>query len=203
MICWKRFEASDMNTAQTKRNLKRREKTLTPSIGSVCRIARSTATMTSIPVFPYQLFFLYIEPISALAGAYYAALKPEDYIRDLSMKSSAAKAVPFLTVPMGMTLAQLANLYLLFALNEHLVLSSTSSLRTWRRLLLCLLIADFGHLATMVPLGTGVFWKVWEWNAMVWGSVGFVYLGASLRISFLLGLGLVGSGQKHDVKKSL
>jgi hypothetical protein len=144
----------------------------------------------SIPFFPYKLFFLYVEPVSALAGAYYAALKPAEYLQDLTMSPSTINSNPILSIPMSMSLAQLANLYLLFALNEHLVLSSTSSTTVWRRLLFCLLLADFGHLATMIPLGSDVFWKVWEWNAMVWGSVGFVYLGASMRISFLLGLGL-------------
>ena len=89
-----------------------------------------------------------------------------------------------------MSLFQLSNLYLLFALNEHLVLSSTSNIKVWRRLLFCLLVADFGHLYSMAPLGGEVFWKVWEWNAMVWGSVGFVYLGASMRMAFLAGIGL-------------
>jgi hypothetical protein len=89
-----------------------------------------------------------------------------------------------------MVLLQLANLYLLFALNEHLVLSSTNSLKTWRRLLFGLLVADFGHLISMAPLGADVFWRVGDWNAMVWGSVGFVYAGASMRMSFLAGLGL-------------
>jgi len=92
-----------------------------------------------------------------------------------------------------MSLAQLANLYLLFALNEHLVLSSSSLKIVWRHLLFCLLLADFGHLTMMIPLGFDVFWKVWQWNAMVWGSVGFVYLGASLRIRFLVGLGMNGA----------
>ena len=102
-----------------------------------------------------------------------------------------------------MSLYQLSNLYLLFALNEYLVLSSTSSLRTWRRLLFCLLIADFGHLATMIPLAqekgwASVFWRVWEWNAMEWGSVGFVYVGALSRICFLLGVGVHG---QQEVKE--
>lgn len=151
-------------------------------------------TMTAIPLFPYKLFFLYIEPISALAGAYYAAFKPADYLQDLSLSSTVA--TPVLTTQMTMTLLQLANLYLLFAINEHLVLSSTSSIKTWKRLLFGLLVADFGHLVTMAPLGNDVFWKVWEWNAMVWGSVGFVYIGATLRMCFLAGVGLGGDKKR-------
>lgn len=149
--------------------------------------------MQDIPVV-YRFFFLYIEPLSALAGAYYAAFKPADYLHDLSVGGpSVSTSTLGLSTQIHMTLLQLANLYLLFALNEHLVLSSTSSLKTWRRLLFVLLVADFGHLATMSPLGHVVFWRVWDWNAMVWGSVGFVYIGASLRICFLRGVGMGAS----------
>ncbi|KAK0499447.1 hypothetical protein EDD18DRAFT_1307938 [Armillaria luteobubalina] len=143
--------------------------------------------MTSTIPLPYRLFFLYIEPVSVIAG-FMAALNPSFYLGQLSLSSSMIpNAVD--TTQTDIALYQLANLYLLFALNEHLVLSSTSSLKIWRSLLFCLLIADFGHLAAMAPLGLGAFWKVWEWNAMLWGSVGFVYLGASMRLSFLFGLG--------------
>ncbi|EIW76209.1 hypothetical protein CONPUDRAFT_158234 [Coniophora puteana RWD-64-598 SS2] len=150
--------------------------------------------MTPTIPFAYKLFFIYIEPISALAGAYYAALEPTAYLRDLSLPSAPAPTSALglgVTQQTTMALYQLANLYLLFALNEHLVLSSTQSLKTWRRLLFCLLVADFGHLATMAPLGARVFWAVYEWNAMVWGSVGFVYLGATMRMCFLRGVGVV------------
>ncbi|KAF9490956.1 hypothetical protein BDN71DRAFT_1453608 [Pleurotus eryngii] len=151
-------------------------------------------TPSRIPAF-YRLFFIYVEPLSAIAGALYAALVPEHYLADLALtpvqRRSAEVREP-LGVAQMMSLWQLANLYLLFALNEHLVLSSTSSIATWRRLLCCLLIADFGHLITMSPLGLQAFWHVWEWNAMLWGSIGFVYVGASMRMSFLLGVGLGG-----------
>ncbi|KAJ6513502.1 hypothetical protein DFH09DRAFT_999097 [Mycena vulgaris] len=154
-------------------------------------------TQTSIPLL-YKLFFLYIEPISALAGAYYAAFRPEDYLRDLSL-AGARPASSTLTTQSNMVLLQLANLYLLFALNEHLVLSSTNSLKTWRRLLFGLLVADFGHLISMAPLGVDVFWRVGDWNAMVWGSVGFVYAGASMRMAFLAGLGLPKGNADENV----
>ncbi|KAI0303912.1 hypothetical protein BC826DRAFT_980380 [Russula brevipes] len=140
--------------------------------------------------FTYRLFFLYIEPISSLAGAYYALPTQGDF----------ARAV--LDTPTRMSLSQLANLYLLFALNEHLVLSSTSSLKTWRRLLFGLLVADFGHLATMIPAGPEIFWNVSKWNAMAWGSVGFVYLGATFRLCFLAGVGL-GHGHHATGGKSV
>ena len=163
---------------------------------------RQTMSAT-IPFFPYRLFFLYIEPISALLGAYYAAFKPNEYLRDLSLNvaPSSGSSSP-LTTQTNMVLLQLANLYLLFALNEHFVLSSTSSLVTWRRLLMGLLIADFGHLVTMAPLGSEVFWSVWNWNAMVWGSVGFVYMGATMRLCFLSGIGLANATESRRQKET-
>ncbi|KAI0337985.1 hypothetical protein BDW22DRAFT_1338939 [Trametopsis cervina] len=141
------------------------------------------------PAIPYRIFFLYIEPISALLGAFYAAFKPVTYLQLLS--SSIAGNSTSLPTPVTSSLYQLANLYLLFAVNEHLVLSSSTSLHTWRTLLFGLLVADFGHLATMIPVAREkgfeqVFVKFWEWNAMEWGSVGFVYSGACMRLSFLL-----------------
>lgn len=152
------------------------------------------SAVATIPFLPYRLFFLYIEPISAILGSYYAAGQPTTYLNLLS-SSPTAISNTIIPTPTLISLYQLSNLYLLFALNEHLVLSSTDSLKTWRRLLFGLLVADFGHLATMWPLALEkgvfeVFVKFWEWNAMEWGSVGFVYVGAMMRMSFLFGLGL-------------
>jgi len=155
----------------------------------------------------YRLFFLFIEPISALVGSYYAAGQPLQYLAYLSPTKCTTAISPPPTETL-ISLYQLSNLYLLFALNQHLVLSSSRSLTTWRRLLFGLLIADFGHLATMWPLAVGrgaegvweVFGKVWAWDAMEWGSVGFVYVGALTRICFLLGVGL--TVQKGTLKKA-
>ncbi|PCH40691.1 hypothetical protein WOLCODRAFT_131471 [Wolfiporia cocos MD-104 SS10] len=150
------------------------------------------ADTSPIPLL-YRLFFLYIEPISAVVGAYYAAARQSDYLAYLSSAPSGAAPGPSpLPTPTRTALFQLANLYLLFALNEHLVLASTPAHRTWARLLLGLLVADLGHLATMLPLAAEkgyaeVFLRFWRWDAMEWGSVGFVYAGASMRVAFLTG----------------
>nr|GAT56048.1 predicted protein [Mycena chlorophos] len=162
----------------------------------------TTTTPSSIPLL-YRLFFLYIEPVSALAGAYYAAFQPDAYIRDLSLPEARPALATPLSTQSTMVLLQLANLYLLFALNEHLVLSSTTSVKTWKRLLFGLLVADFGHLVSMAPLGMDVFWRVGDWNAMCWGSVGFVYAGASMRMAFLAGIGLEESGSRAGEKEKL
>lgn len=151
----------------------------------------------------YRLFFLYVEPISAILGAFWAGARPAEYLGFLTASNTVVSSP---NTPTLISLYQLSNLYLLFALNEHLVLSSTTSRRTWRTLLFCLLVADLGHLATMAPLGfekglTDVYLHFWKWNAMEWGSVGFVYAGATMRTCFLLGVGL-GSGASREKRDS-
>jgi hypothetical protein len=53
-----------------------------------------------------------------------------------------------------------------------------------------MLIADFGHLYSVSPLGPDIYWKFTQWNVMDFGNVGFVYAGACMRIAFLCGIGL-------------
>jgi len=105
--------------------------------------------------------------------------------------------------------SQLANLYLFFALNEALVLRSTNDKGVWRTVLSCLLVADLGHLWACRELGGsanvagewfGYFWRVWEWNAMGWGNVGFVYLGMVMRVAFLMGVGMGSASSASSAK---
>ncbi|KAF4308645.1 hypothetical protein GTA08_BOTSDO03457 [Botryosphaeria dothidea] len=143
---------------------------------------------------PYRFFFLYLEPLSALVGCYYAHFYPAIYLQ-LTHSPSApvpARGAGAQGVPVGtqIVLSQLANLYLLFALNEAIVLRATADLRVWRALLFGLLVADFGHLYSVSALGPAVYWDVASWNAIDWGNVAFVYLGASMRMAFLCGIGL-------------
>ena len=65
-----------------------------------------------------------------------------------------------------------------------------------------LLLANFGHLYSVLPLGLGLYWKFWAWDAVGWGNVGFVYFGAATRISFLSGLGLDHVGGRAQSRSS-
>jgi hypothetical protein len=148
-----------------------------------------------LPKF-YTAFFLVIEPMSALVGAYFAHFRPLDYLQMIHAASAPSYAA---TIPVStsVVLSQLANLYLLFTINEALVLRSTSDLRVWRTVLFGLLVADFGHLYSLKELGADVYWNVLKWNAGDWGNVAFVYAGATMRIMFLAGVGLnTESGRK-------
>ncbi|KAJ2901429.1 hypothetical protein MKZ38_001859 [Zalerion maritima] len=149
---------------------------------------------------PYRVFFLVIEPILALVGAVYAHFLQHDY---LSMTHSASSYPTSSPLPTGtsVALSQLGNLYLLFTLNEALVLRSTSDLTVWRTLLFGLLVADFGHLWSLRQLGNQVYWDVISWGPMDLGNVPVVYLGATMRLAFLLRVGL-GSGETSPKPKA-
>ena len=130
----------------------------------------------------HKHFFLYVEPLSALVGAYYAMFAPETYL-DLTHAPSAPKhGIPTTT---SIILAQLANLYFFFAINEALVLRSTEDIKVWFSLLFGLLIADFGHLYSASALGPRIYWDPSAWNPIDWGNIGFVYVGAIMRVAFL------------------
>jgi hypothetical protein len=133
----------------------------------------------------YRLFFLVIEPTSALVGAYFTHFRQGHYLRMLD-DAAPDTAVPRAT---SVALSQLANMFLFFALNEALVLRATGDLRVWRTVLAVLLLADVGHLYSMRALGPAIYYNAGDWNASDYGNVPWVMLGATLRICFLLGVG--------------
>ncbi|RDA94790.1 hypothetical protein CP533_4209 [Ophiocordyceps camponoti-saundersi (nom. inval.)] len=137
----------------------------------------------------YRAFFLFIEPISALAGAYFSHFRQSDYLHllDATPSSTTTDTMPVTT---SVALSQLANMYFFFALIESLVLRSTWDLRVWRTVLLVLLIADFGHLYSLLALGPAVFYDVSTWNVSLFFNIPWVYAGATLRMCFLAGVGL-------------
>ncbi|KAG8165723.1 hypothetical protein KVR01_004275 [Diaporthe batatas] len=149
----------------------------------------------------YRLFFLYIEPISALVGAFYAHFRQDEYL--LLTHSASAPAPGAIPTGTSIVLSQLANLYLLFTLNEALVLRSTSDLRVWKTVLFGLLVADLGHLWTVRQLGLDIYlpWNFARWNAIDWGNIPFVYLGASMRAAFIFGVGMGDAGTTSSKAK--
>ena len=131
----------------------------------------------------YRIFFLYLEPFFAFLGAYYAFVQPQTYLQLTHAASAPKHGIPTST---RIVMNQLANLYLLFAVNEAILLRATSDLKVWRTLIVGLLIADCGHLYSVSPLGAQIYWEVNNWNSIDWGNIGFVYLGAIMRTSFLI-----------------
>ncbi|PTB66282.1 hypothetical protein BBK36DRAFT_19970 [Trichoderma citrinoviride] len=122
----------------------------------------------------YRLFFLFLEPISALAGAYYAHFRQQRYLQLLHGATAPARLVP---VGTSVAMSQLANMYLSFAINEALVLRATRDLRVWRAVLLVLLIADLGHLYSIKELGPAIYYNVTGWNIGDLGNVPWAGVG--------------------------
>ncbi|KAJ4198321.1 hypothetical protein NW755_001008 [Fusarium falciforme] len=148
--------------------------------------------------FIYRLFFLVVEPISALVGAYYSHFRQETYLNLLNSDSAPS---PDASAPLATSVAmsQLANMFFFFfALNEALVLRSTADLRVWRTVLFVLLLADVGHLYSMRELGASIYWDVAGWNVSDLGNVPWVYVGMTMRLCFLAGFGL---GESRALKK--
>ncbi|KAL9082824.1 MAG: hypothetical protein Q9159_006155 [Coniocarpon cinnabarinum] len=158
----------------------------------------------------YCLLFLSLEPLTALAGAYYAYFYPSSYL-NLTFPGAPFNFLPDRLPPsVDIVLKQLSNLYLLFAFNEFVVLRMAAQAhpgatkvatmwgmewrivdsRVWRAVLTGMLIADLGHLWSVRSLGSAVYYDMGSWNKMAWGNVGIVYAGMLARICFLSGLGV-------------
>jgi hypothetical protein len=135
---------------------------------------------------PYSLFFLTVEPVLAFGGAILAHFYKREYL-ELTHAASVPDPIPAGT---SIVLTQLANLYLFFAINEAFVLRSTGDLRVWKTVLFGLLVGDLGHLYSQRELGSLIYYDVMGWNAIGWGNVPLVYLGAAMRICFIMGVGL-------------
>lgn len=142
----------------------------------------------------YRVFFFLIEPLSALVGAFYSHFRQHEYLSLLNA-ASTAEQVPLST---SVALSQLSNMYLFFALNEALVLRSTADLRVWRAVLTVLLLADLGHLYSLRELGFEIYYNIAGWNVSDLGNVPWVYVGATLRVCFLAGIGL---GESRALKR--
>ncbi|KAK5989876.1 hypothetical protein PT974_08138 [Cladobotryum mycophilum] len=138
--------------------------------------------------FIYRIFFLVIEPISALVGAFYTHFKQPEYLQFL--REEGVHTSGSISPATSVAMSQLANMYFFFALNEAIVLRSTWDMKVWKAVLFVLLVADVGHLYSMRALGPGIYYDVTNWNAGDMGNVPWVYAGAALRICFLAGIGL-------------
>lgn len=150
---------------------------------------------------PYVAFFHWIEPFSTALGALYSTDLLPLQSTYLSLTHPPTSSVPT-TIRENIVLNQLANLYFCFALLEATILRATTDLKVWRVFLFGLLVADFGHLYSVHALGAEKYWSLTGWNAIDWGNLGFVYLGATMRICFLVGVGLrTGGGKGKGTKR--
>lgn len=145
--------------------------------------------MPAIPEY-YRIFFLWVEPIVTLAGFVAAGFFGHDYLVMTHAETTPSRILG-LPIATSVALRQLANLYLAFALNEFFVLRATNDLKVWKSLLAVLLVADVGHLiACFQAGGFSQYYDVTKWNAMAYGNLAFVYVGATMRSCFLADVGM-------------
>jgi hypothetical protein len=111
------------------------------------------------PSYPliYNVCFLYIEPLSIFVGGFIAMFLPSTYLETVHATSTSAFSGEHQNSPgTQVLLAQWANIYVLFALNEALVFWLTSSHGVWRTMLAVFLLVDFGHLCIVFGFGSDV-----------------------------------------------
>ncbi|KAH8801388.1 hypothetical protein F5884DRAFT_740347 [Xylogone sp. PMI_703] len=160
------------------------------------------ATTTSTPRIPaiYRIYFLTIEPLMALSGAYLCLFQPTRFItstvpsttlRNLSVSPSSSPSSLSATItPLTqLLLTNLASLYILFTINEAVVLRVTKEIAVWKAVVFSMVCADLGHLWAVVQAG-GFDEGVGGWVGEEWVNVGILVLGLGLRVGFLCGLGV-------------
>jgi hypothetical protein len=130
-----------------------------------------------------------------LIGAYLALFDPQTYLSTVhaisSNSPSDSNAIATNTPTISVLLAQLANVYVLFALLESTVLHASSDHNVWRAFLRAALVADLGHLLIVSQRGAEVSWatlgRLTELGVADWGKPVTMVL---FRGAFLLGVGL-------------
>lgn len=145
----------------------------------------------SVPI-KYRVAFLYVEPAIILMGAYLALFEPQAYLTivhattyDSQLNTPATAA----TIPaVSVLLAQLANVYVLFALIASTVLPANHDYQVWRAFLRAALVADFGHLLVVAGQRVEVDWatlgRFSELGVADWGKHSTMIV---LKIAFLMG----------------
>ena len=86
----------------------------------------SSPTILHKIALPYRIFFLYIEPVLALSGTYLCFSNPERFVTGTTPLPAILAASPRAISPiMLLLLTNIGAWYLLFAINEAIVLRCT------------------------------------------------------------------------------
>jgi len=151
----------------------------------------------------YRIWFLYFEPVAALGGTYLCLFDSDRFLSGtmpLPAYLSAAASPPpnspnspNVSVPitplLRLLLTNIGALYLLFAINEGIVLRLTKEKGVWFGIIGAMLASDVGHLYGVYAIAPERVWAVLGWNSDEWVNYGTLIFGALLRAAFLLGIG--------------
>jgi hypothetical protein len=135
----------------------------------------------------YRVYFQTVEPLLALTGAYVSHFTPANFV---NVMSPAAFAFDVVSPVIQLLLSTLASTYLLFSLNEALVLRLSADVNVWRAVTAACLICDAGHLYAIYVSRPDLFWALSRWRSADWTNMGILWFDVALRVSFLLGIGV-------------
>lgn len=145
----------------------------------------------------YRIYFLWYEPLGALAGTYLCLFHPQRFVGGTmplpAFETFANPATGKIDVSpvLQLALTNIASLYVLFAVNEGILLRLTREKKLWATVIFAMVCADVGHIFAA--------WQIWperlalaevpSWNSDEWINYGTLFLGLGLRLFFLMGFG--------------
>ena len=121
----------------------------------------------------------------------------------LDQTPNTSSTAPASIHPSNIALAyQLANLYGLLFILGVAICYSTSEPKVLRNYLICLAIADFGHIyVTYLAMGWDAFVDVAGWNLLTWGNISITAFLFVNRLAYLWGVFGVAKSVKGGKKR--
>ncbi|KUJ19578.1 uncharacterized protein LY89DRAFT_546118, partial [Mollisia scopiformis] len=138
----------------------------------------------------YQIWFLYLEPVMALAGTYLCVFQPDRMLIGTVPLPAITIASPITITPlMQLLLTNIGALYVLFAINEGLVLRLTKEKNVWLAVIGAMLVSDVGHIWAVYQIAPTRMGEFMAWNSDEWINYGTLWFGVGLRAVFMMGFG--------------
>lgn len=149
----------------------------------------------------YRLYFLYWEPFGALAGTYLCLFNPQRFLSGtVPLPAYLAFSSPIEPLPpstrtvdisplLQMMLTNIGSLYVLFAINEGVLLRLTREKKVWLTVIAAMACADVGHIYAAWEINPERLGEVMGWNSDEWINFGTLFAGLGLRVLFLMGWG--------------
>ncbi|KAH8594959.1 hypothetical protein B0O99DRAFT_652462 [Bisporella sp. PMI_857] len=151
-------------------------------------MAPTSSSPTNATALIYRIYFLYLDPILALGGAYLIYTDPSKFLHS-TIPQPLTLTPTTLTPLLALLLTNIAALYVYLALNEALVLRLSSELKVWKAVILGLVISDAGHIYAVYAAAPERLFEILKWTNDEWINNGILILGLLLRIGFLVGFG--------------
>jgi len=138
----------------------------------------------------YRIFFLSIEPLLAFSGALLSHFHPHKFVTSIT-PAPVNTSPPLVVTPVIQLLCtNIAALYLLFTINEVIVLRLSNDIKVWRAVIGGMLVSDIGHLYGVYAADPARATEWGKWVMEEWFNVLTLSFGAVVRLGFLAGVGV-------------